>query len=230
MSSQFIALASGQTAVLDTNGNDVTLASAISGSGATTVGTGTLTLTGANSYSGGTTLDAGTLSFADGSLVAGVVTFAGGTLQWGTRNTQNVSSQFAPIPAGQAALLNTGANRVTLASPISGSGSLAKTGSGRLILGGANTYGGGTTASAGILEPSPLASLPLGGGVTVQSGAALAVASAADLTTLLADSTSVTFDAGSYLGVDTTNGDISGSADIGTRTLTPGSITSAPER
>ena len=35
---------------------------------------------------------------------------------------------------------------------MSGSGSLAKTGAGTLILSGTNSYGGGTTVSAGILQ------------------------------------------------------------------------------
>ena len=40
----------------------------------------------------------------------------------------------------------------TYAGAMSGSGSLAKTGAGTLILTGNNTYGGGTTVSGGILQ------------------------------------------------------------------------------
>ena len=50
----------GVAATLDTNGNNVTLAGALCGSGGLTkAGPGTLILTGSNSYSGGTTLAAG---------------------------------------------------------------------------------------------------------------------------------------------------------------------------
>jgi autotransporter-associated beta strand protein len=54
-------------AIFDTNGNDVTLASVLSGlGGMTKIGAGALTLTGTNTYSGATTVNAGTL-FVNGS-------------------------------------------------------------------------------------------------------------------------------------------------------------------
>ena len=58
-------LATGQTAVLDTNGNNVTFSSPLGGDGGLSkLGFGTLTLAAANGYSGGTTVDAGTLQLA----------------------------------------------------------------------------------------------------------------------------------------------------------------------
>ena len=130
---------------------------------------------------------------------------------------------------------------LTVSGILSGSGGLTETGAGTLFLSGTSIYGGSTTVSAGVLEPDPLSSLPLAGGVRIQSGGTLAVTSASDLTALLADTGDVTFASGSYLGVDTTGGDISASADIaaayadaglnklgvGTLTLNPGGYNGA---
>jgi autotransporter-associated beta strand protein len=71
---------------------------------------------------------------------------------------------------------------LTIARTISGTGGLVKTGSGRLVLAGANSYAGGTTLLAGTLEASSAASLAsgsvagriivVGGTLTLPSGAA----------------------------------------------------------
>ena len=76
---------------------------------------------------------------------------AGGTLQWASGNTQDVSSQFIALASGQTAILDTNGNDVTLASAISGGGSLTKAGSGTLTLTGADTVSGPTTVSGGAL-------------------------------------------------------------------------------
>jgi len=65
---------------IDTNGNNATVSSVLSGSGALTkAGTGTLTLSGANTFTGGTTVNAGTLA-VNGSLASGVTVGSSGTL------------------------------------------------------------------------------------------------------------------------------------------------------
>jgi fibronectin-binding autotransporter adhesin len=73
-------------------------------------------------------------------------------LQWYGNNTQDVSGQLL-IGNGVAATLDTQGNNVTLAIAFgaSGGGSLVKVGSGVLTLAANNTYGGGTTISAGTL-------------------------------------------------------------------------------
>ena len=64
ISSRFTAIASGKVATIDTNGNNISFASALSGEGGLAkVGTGTLTLTGAHTYSGNTTISAGTANW-----------------------------------------------------------------------------------------------------------------------------------------------------------------------
>lgn len=63
---------------IDTNGNDATIASVISGSAALTkAGTGTLTLTGANTHTGTVDVDAGTLQ-VNGTLDSSRITIAAG--------------------------------------------------------------------------------------------------------------------------------------------------------
>ncbi|KTZ12777.1 AIDA autotransporter [Salmonella enterica subsp. enterica serovar Litchfield] len=101
------------------------LENTLSGSGSLVkTGTGELTLSGDNTYSGGTTIIGGTLTadHAD-SLGTGAVANSG------------------VLQVGEGELENT----------LSGSGSLVKTGTGELTLGGDNSYSGDTTIADGTL-------------------------------------------------------------------------------
>ncbi|EBW5298878.1 fibronectin-binding autotransporter adhesin ShdA [Salmonella enterica subsp. enterica] len=101
------------------------LKNTLSGTGSLVkIGTGELTLSGDNSYSGGTTIIGGTLTadHAD-SLGTGAVANSG------------------VLQVGEGELENT----------LSGSGSLVKTGTGELTLGGDNSYSGDTTIADGTL-------------------------------------------------------------------------------
>ncbi|PVR21915.1 fibronectin-binding autotransporter adhesin ShdA [Salmonella enterica] len=104
-------------------------------------GTGELTLSGDNTYSGGTTISGGTLTadHAD-SLGTGAVANSG------------------VLQVGEGELENT----------LSGSGSLVKTGTGKLTLGGDNSYSGGTTITGGTLTADHADSL--GTGAIANSG------------------------------------------------------------
>ncbi|ENV9955473.1 fibronectin-binding autotransporter adhesin ShdA [Salmonella enterica] len=104
-------------------------------------GTGELTLSGDNTYSGGTTISDGTLTadHAD-SLGTGAVANSG------------------VLQVGEGELENT----------LSGSGSLVKTGTGKLTLSGDNTYSGGTTITGGTLMADHADSL--GTGAIANSG------------------------------------------------------------
>ena len=140
-------------ATFDTNANDVTLASVLSGAGGVTkTGTGVLTLSGTNTYSGGTTITGGLVNFADGAnLGTANITLNGGGLQWATGNTTDISARLNAIGAN-GATFDTNNNDVTLASVLSGTGGITKTNGGILILSGANSYSGGTTVLAGGLQ------------------------------------------------------------------------------
>jgi autotransporter-associated beta strand protein len=84
----------------DTNGNNVTLASALSGvGGVTKIGAGTLTLSAVDTYSGATTVNTGTL-VVNGSIASSAVTVNSGATLAGTgtvgATTVNSGGIFAP--------------------------------------------------------------------------------------------------------------------------------------
>lgn len=152
--------ASGGT--FDTNGNDVTLASGISGiGGLTKTGAGILTLTNANSYTGETTISNGTLKLAGAGTLAGAtgVSLTGGSAVF---DLSTGSSQSVAHLSGVAgSLVALGANSLTLtdntSQTFSGSltgsgGGLVKQGTGTLTLSGVSTYTGGTALRQGRLN------------------------------------------------------------------------------
>ncbi|MEI6604022.1 MAG: autotransporter-associated beta strand repeat-containing protein, partial [Verrucomicrobiota bacterium] len=148
--------AASQAYKLDTNGQNVTLANALTSSDGTLnkLGTGTLTLTGANTYSGGTVLTGGTLSLgSSGALgTTGTITFSGGELQATAANTTDYSARFSAA-ASQAYKLDTNGQAITWASALTSSGgSITKSGSGTLTLSATNTYNGITTITDGVLQ------------------------------------------------------------------------------
>jgi autotransporter-associated beta strand protein len=104
---------------------------AISGTGSfQQLGTGTTILTANNTYSGGTTISAGTLQLGNGGTTGSI--------------TGNV------IDNGILAINRSDA--VLFAGAISGTGAFQQLGAGTTILTANNTYGGGTTISAGTLQ------------------------------------------------------------------------------
>jgi RHS repeat-associated protein len=169
-----LALNNNVTATLDTNGNNVTLATGFGGAGSgavTKTGSGTLTFAAANTYTGVTTcaggtlylaianacpgnavINGGTLAFVEGGVAAsGTITVSGtSTLQWANGNTQDISGRLV-LSSGSRATFDTLSNNVTLATAFgsSGSAAIAKSGTGTLALSASNTYTGGTTISGG---------------------------------------------------------------------------------
>jgi len=127
--------------------DSVTFTEAISGTGALQLLNGTLVLTGANTYSGGTTISAGTLQIGNGGTTGSII----GNV------TDNGSLTFDR------------SNSLTFNSLISGSSTVAQNGSGTIILGGANTYTGGTVINNGTLLVNNAQALGLGN-VAVNGG------------------------------------------------------------
>lgn len=111
-------------------------------------GPGTTTLVG-NNHSLGTTITGGKLSIdAENALGSGAFTITGGALQWTGNGAIARSINWG---TSGAEIEVTGAG-LTLDHPLLGGGALTKSGSGALILNGANSYTGGTTISAGTLR------------------------------------------------------------------------------
>ncbi|MBL6618500.1 MAG: autotransporter domain-containing protein [Reyranella sp.] len=159
--------------VFDTNGNNVTLATGITGSGGLTKqGAGTLTLGGVSSYSGPTAVTMGTLQAGAANVLApnSAYTVSGGvTLSLnGFNQTIGSLAGSGNVTLGSATLTTGNDNTSTTFSGVtSGTGGLTKIGTGTLTLGGNNTFSGGTILNAGgLVVAGSLAS-----GVTNNGGA-----------------------------------------------------------
>ena len=170
-------------------------------------GAGGLTINNSNGYTGGTRFNAGTLNINNPSAIgSGTLTIAGGTLgntsgatiTLPTNNTQAWNADFTfagpnDLNLGTGAVTLSGSRTVTLTAgvltvggPIGGVGaSLTVTGTGGLVLGGANSYNSGTIILGGNVTASdpnsplgsgPVAISPAGGSATLTlSGAAAAI-------------------------------------------------------
>ena len=163
---------SGTLSLTDNGGNAVTLSvpanytysGVFSGLGSLiTSGTGTLTLTSASTFSGNTTVSSGTLNLSNGqALQNSTVTTSGGSVVF----DQSVSSHaftFGGLSGSSGlALTDNGGNAVALTVATSGStlytgtlsglGGLTKSGAGTTTLTAANTYNGATTVGSGVLS------------------------------------------------------------------------------
>lgn len=196
-----IALAAGTALSYNSNASQ-TLAGEISGGGNLIVegtGAGTLTLTAANTFAGITTTRAGKIVMAhtlalqnsaydttgsNGSTIGIDITsgVSSGTLRLGgLAGNVNLASAFtAGYTASVSSLiLNPQAGYSVaysgnIANSIAGM-TLTKNGAGTQIFTGTNTYTGGTTVNAGILQFTNLVSMPAAGSVAVNDGAAIIV-------------------------------------------------------
>ena len=134
---------------------------------------------GSGTSAGGTSL----VRVAGGTLKAGnanisVLTGAGTTMIDGgaTLDLAGFSATVADLQGSGAVATGATVGQVTtvaqgsFAGAITGSGGLAKTGPGTLILSGANSYSGGTTVEGGLLQLGAGGSLAAGGALTVNGG------------------------------------------------------------
>jgi fibronectin-binding autotransporter adhesin len=150
----------------------LTITSAIGGTGALNKnGTGTLTLSGANTYSGGSILNSGTVIISsNGNLgaPATAATINAATLEIAATftSTRNFTLGSATSTVQVDPTFTFTANGI-----FSSTGTLNKTGTGTLVLGGANTYTGATNINAGTLRNGTANVIPDTSAVTVASGA-----------------------------------------------------------
>lgn len=143
-------------ATFDTNGNNVTLASVLTGGALTKAGAGALTLSGANTYSGATTVSSGTLSLTGTGSVAsssGVDINASGA-NFAIAGTA-AGATIKSLSGVSGALVTLGAQTLTLSNALSsfagaigGSGGLTLT-AGTQTLSGTNAYTGATNVNGG---------------------------------------------------------------------------------
>lgn len=133
-------------------------------------GAGTVVLSGVNTYAGGTSVDSGTLSISQSANLganSGGLALNGATLEitsgFSTNRNftiTNTASTFQISPF----------QTFTITSAITGSGTLNKTGTGTMVLGGNNSYSGGTNISAGILQLAASDRLLDSGALTISGG------------------------------------------------------------
>ncbi len=137
----------------DTNGNNVTFATVVSGNGTLVkAGNGTLTLAANNTYTGGTLVTGGLLGFSSlANFGPGNLVLSGGGVQWAPNYTYDISSYVNPLGDGNDTF-DTNGNDITFHSVIAGSGALVKAGNGTLTLTLNNTYTGGTVLAGGLVS------------------------------------------------------------------------------
>ncbi|MDY0166682.1 MAG: autotransporter-associated beta strand repeat-containing protein [Thermoguttaceae bacterium] len=165
-SSLSVGASHGFTGNLNVEGGNVTVAGSILIGGASADAGGTVTQTGGNVtiasagalsfgatgahtaayHLDGGTLTLGSISYTDSSTQQ--FNFGGGTLQ----ANANLSTDMPMSIHAGGATIDTQSHDVILAGVLSGGGGLTKLGVGALTLTGPNSYGGGTTISAGTLQ------------------------------------------------------------------------------
>ncbi|MEY2536981.1 MAG: fibronectin-binding autotransporter adhesin [Verrucomicrobiota bacterium] len=147
-------LTNGGFAETFTGSGSTVVSGAISGTGGLSkIGSGLLTLSATNTYSGSTTINAGTVAINSASSLGAAgaaLTINAGTLEvtngFATNRSTTLGNAASTIQvdAGQTFAIN---------SNLGGGGVLNKTGSGTLVLGANNSYGG-TNINAGTLSIS----------------------------------------------------------------------------
>ena len=199
-----IEIASSKTLTTGDSGSD-TISGVISGAGnLTKAGSGTLTLSGTNTYSGSTTITNGVISISSSanlgatpvSADADNIIFNGGTLTTTSTFTLGTTKGITMTGTGT---INTNTGTLSYGGVTAGSGNLTKSGSGTLILSGANGHTGDLNITAGT----------------------------ATITGTLHNSTDVTVSSGAVYDVDQTDtiNSLSGAGDIeiaSSKTLTTG--------
>src|SRR5210317_1836190 len=225
-----IEIASSKTLTTGDSGSD-TIWGVISGAGnLTKAGSGTLTLSGTNTYSGSTTITNGVISISSsanlgatpGSADADNIIFNGGTLTTTATFTLGTNKGITMTGTGT---INTSTGTLSYGGVTTGSGNLTKSGSGTLILSGANGHTGdlnitsGTATITGTLHNSTDVTVSSGAVYDVDKTDTINSLSGAGNIEIASSKTLTTGDSGS----DTISGVISGAGNLtkaGSGTLT----------
>ena len=157
--------ATGQTVSIDTNGQNVTFATALNtaGNGLAKYGAGTLTLSATNTFSGATQIYGGTITVSsETALENSTVNLSGGTLAFTSMGPFSIYGVGGLSGSGNLVVgtnastpeyvdLGVGNNNqsTTYSGSLSGPGALEKDGTGNLLLTGANSLGGGLNVAVG---------------------------------------------------------------------------------
>jgi outer membrane autotransporter protein len=145
------------------------ISSGLSAGSLSKTGSGTLVLTGASSYSGATLVEEGTLMLSgSGSIASSDSITVNAVLDVSGLSSSGTS--VGTLAGSGAGIINLGAKTLTVmqnadaafAGRITGTGSLAKAGGGRLMLSHANDYSGGTQVLAGTVAVASNAALGTG--------------------------------------------------------------------
>ena len=169
----------------------------------TLAGSGILSLNGANTFSGGISINGGTLSVGNtgslnssapnvvsfGSTSNGILNLNGNNVSVGGLSSTSSAAMVEAAASTPTTLTITGIGNYAFAGTVTNGGSgalsLIKSGSGTQILSGTNTYTGGTTINAGVLQFNADGDIPAAlSNITVNVGGAVAAGSAIDQTFL----------------------------------------------
>ena len=181
ISGSTITLGGGTTLRFVNTMGTATISSTLAGTGALVKeGGGTLVLANTGNeanMSGGITVNAGTLQISDDNhLSSGTLTLNGGTLA-NNSAAFTIDNAVAISASGGTFNISGGATTVGLSGVISGSGTLAKTGTSILQLDGSNTFTGAMNIGAGTVVANHANAFgTTAGSTTVAAGATLRVA------------------------------------------------------
>jgi autotransporter-associated beta strand protein len=175
--------------------NDLVVAASISAGSLTKLGPGTLVLSGNNSSCAGTTtVSGGVLDVANAAALGSGPVLAltgttvqtdgngltfGNTLTLGStggatlKNLAGSNTWSGPITDAVTSTINVSAGTLTISGPIGGAGGLTTSGTGTLLLPGANSFTGITTVSAGVLDVQTPSALGNNASMTVAAAGTL---------------------------------------------------------
>ena len=193
--------------------------------GLSKTGAGTLVLNGNNTFSGGVTINGGTLSVgSDANLgdAAGALNFNGGTLRITGTTFGSTARAINWGASGGGFDIADAAHSFAVSQILSGTGGLAKTGNGTLILNGNNTFSGGVTINGGTISAGHNNALGTGTftvlGSTLDIADGVTISNAANLKANLDISVDGCCSVGTYAGNISSTGDF-GMKKIGAGTL-----------